>query len=186
MLKVEYTNPMSNIEYEVKVLDIDVNLVEQKILDLGGKKLAKQQFKRYIFDTVPATKNKWIRLRTDGTKATLALKISKSDAVDGVEEYETEVDNFDQTRQILQLSGLTESSYQENSRQLFEIDGLEISIDSWPKIPPYLEIEGKNDSEVTNMLKKLDLESYKTTSLPTKDVYQMYGLNLDELNPLTF
>ncbi len=177
---------MNNVEYEIKVLDIDTTSVEQDILRLGGQKIGEQKFKRYIFDVNPPTKNKWIRLRTDGQKTTLTLKINKSDSIDGTEEYETTVNDLNTTRQILLQSGLKQVSYQENNRLLFELDGLEISIDSWPQIPPYLEIEGDNEELVKTMLKKLGLDKQRTTSLPTKEVYKMYDLDLDKLNPLTF
>lgn len=51
----------------------------------------------------PADPHKWIRLRTDGEKSTLTIKhIIQPDAIDGVQEWEVEVSDFQQTHFILE------------------------------------------------------------------------------------
>jgi adenylate cyclase class IV len=56
-----------------------------------------------VYNFTPATYNKWIRLRTNGEKATLCIKeIWDENKIDGVKELEIEVDNFEKTNQILE------------------------------------------------------------------------------------
>jgi hypothetical protein len=50
----------------------------------------------------PPIPSKWVRLRTDGKKATLTVKhIIDPQAIDGTKEREIIVDNFDTTNNLL-------------------------------------------------------------------------------------
>ena len=40
---------------------------------------------------------------------------------------------------------------------MYVLNGVEISIDSWPMIPTYAEIEGKSDEDVTKYIKIIRL-----------------------------
>jgi len=61
------------IEYEVRALEINKEEFIKKIEDLGAKKIGDFEQKRYVYDLVPYKSDcEWIRLRTNGKKATLA------------------------------------------------------------------------------------------------------------------
>lgn len=98
------------IEYETRVLEIDKNKLEEKLKLLGAKKQGDFEYKRRVYDFKPVDKSKWIRLRTDGTKTTLTLKEVKSDKIDGTEECEIIVSDFDETNIILNKLGYTSRS----------------------------------------------------------------------------
>jgi adenylate cyclase class 2 len=169
------------IEYEVKILDIDVAEITKNLSEIGYTPQRKRSFRRIIFDTIPEDKNKWVRLRTDGFITTLTYKEYLRDSIDGVKEIEVEVDNFENCRSLLESSGLRSRSYQENSRTDFINKSMsaEISIDEWPNIPPYLEIESKSVGDVEKMVSDLKLESHEKTSETTANVYKRYGLTLE-------
>ena len=177
---------MITTEYEIKVLNIDVVTVRKKLLDEGFKELPQQNFRRnvYTLDNV----NAWIRLRTDGGKTTLTYKEYVADTIDGVKELETTVGDFSAMHGILEKAGLTSKTYQENRRTRFEKPGavVEVSIDEWPHVPPYMEIEGGSEDEVRKYLQLLDLSNHEQTSAPTSEVYKRYGLDLDNYMNLTF
>ena len=61
-------------EFEVRVLDINEEEFIKKIEALGAKFINKHNQVRYVYDFNPKIENKWIRLRTDGIKTTLAIK----------------------------------------------------------------------------------------------------------------
>ena len=65
-------------------------------------------------------------------------------------------------------------------------DGVEIDIDSWPMIPTYVEIEGKNEEEVMNTLEILELPKDKVTTLDVDSVYKKYGIDLKVIKVLKF
>lgn len=165
-----------NIEFEVKVLDINTERLKAKLSDLGAEYKGSFNFKRYIF--ILNDENSWIRLRTDGSNHTLTYKKAVNDAIDGVEEVEVNVSNFSKTKSILQKCGLSIKSYQENSRELYTLDDVEVTIESWPNIPPYAEIEGKSKFAVEQMIDKLQFANDKLTSKPVSEIYKHYGLSL--------
>lgn len=129
---------------------------------------------------------KWIRLRTNGKDSTLTYKDIVSDKIDGTKEIEIEVSDFDKTNFFLNKIGFRAKAYQENNRILYKCEEVEIAIDSWPLIPTYIEIEGKKQEDVYNMLEKLDLEKEKVTTKNVQAIYESYGIVLDSIKELKF
>lgn len=178
---------MSHIEYEVRVLDIDKEEVLKKLHDLGAVLIGDFFQKRYLYDFKPVNPSKWIRLRTNGTKSTLTIKNVEKATVDGTKELEIEVSDFQLTNEILNELGYIPRGIQENKRLQYELNGVEIDIDTWPKIPTYLEIEGSSEKEVFDTLALLEIEKVKATSLDVENIYQeVYGIDLQEETYLSF
>ena len=73
-------------EYEVRVLDINKEKLVEQLEKLGAIKIGDFEYKRRVFNFNPPTNNKWIRLRTDGTKTTLTIKKLTSLEIDGTKE----------------------------------------------------------------------------------------------------
>ena len=65
---------MSNIEYEAKIYDVDPADIAGKLAKLDAKEVGSYNFRRYVFDTIPAKPDRWVRLRSDGKQATLTVK----------------------------------------------------------------------------------------------------------------
>src|SRR3989344_2464509 len=99
---------------------------------------------------------------------------------------EIDVDNFEKTHLFLGKLGFIAKGYQENKRISYVLNNVEIEIDFWPHIPPYLEIEGKSKENVEMMIKKLGFAVSKATSINTTDVYKKYGINLNSIKELKF
>jgi len=173
-------------EFETKILDIDVNKMISKLESLSAKKIKEKNQKRYIYDFSPKKDNSWIRLRTDGEKTTLTIKEIENDKINGTKEFEILVDDFENTNIILEKLGYVSRNYQENKRISYILNGVEIEIDFWPKIPPYLEIEGKSVSEVEETIKLLGYEISQATSINTTDVYKKYGIDIESIQVLKF
>lgn len=173
-----------DIEYEIKVLDVDTKKLRVKLGDLGFIQHEQQEFRRYIYAI--ESKNAWVRLRTNGKKTTLAYKQYIKDSIDGVKELEIDVSDFSKSHELMQLLGYKASAYQENRRSVFTLDDIEISIDEWPLIPAYAEIEAKDKATVEKYLDKIDLQSNRTTSKPTSHVYKLYGYDISSFEHLAF
>ena len=58
-------------EYEVRILEVDVEKVKDRLEKLKAKMKWDQIQKRYVYDLQPVEKGKWIRLRTNGKNTTL-------------------------------------------------------------------------------------------------------------------
>lgn len=176
-----------NIEFELRVLEVDENEMIKKLEALGAEKVGEFDQKRYVYDFVPKRENEWIRLRTNGSKTTLAYKNVEKNTVDGTKELEIEVSSLEKTNEMLKILGYTPKAYQENRRVRYMLDGIEIDIDSWPKIPTYMEIEGDSEETVLHMVEKLEIPKEKITYLNCEDIYkEIYGINIDEIKELRF
>ena len=176
-----------NIEYEVRVLEIDELEIIKKLEQLGAKKAGEWEQKRYVYDTNPINENAWFRLRTNGTETTLTYKNVEKNTIDGTHELEIVVSDFDKTNDMLELMGYHHRGYQENKRIRYILDGIEIDLDSWPLIPTYMEIEGNNEDEVNNILTKLNIPKEKITCLNCQDIYkEIYHIDIDEIKNLSF
>jgi adenylate cyclase class 2 len=174
------------IEHEAKVLDIDPDTIKQRILDKGGRKLGEQLMRRYVYDIAPGMDGKWIRLRDNGNETTLAVKEITSDAIDGTHEVEVTVDDFATTNALLEMLGFTAKSYQENKRASFTLAGVQLEIDSWPQIPPYLEIEAATKEDVLRAAELLGYTEADLTGENTIKIYARHGIDLNTVRELRF
>ncbi|MGW0249296.1 class IV adenylate cyclase [Nocardia goodfellowii] len=175
------------IEYEAKVLDIDPMVTEQAILAKGGRRTAATVLlRRYVYDIAPGDESRWIRLRDNGSGPTLAVKEIRNDSIDGTDEVEVEVSSFEATNELLAKLGFTPRGYQENRRTSFELDGVQLEIDEWPMIPPYLEIEGPSQEDVVRIAQLLGYTEADLTGENTVKVYARHGIDLKALERVSF
>ena len=174
-------------EYELRVLEVNKEEIIKKLEELGATKKGIFEQKRYVYDLRPAEKDKWIRLRTNGTVTTLTYKDIVSNTVDGTKELEIEVESFEKTNEFLERIGFKNRNYPENERIQYILNGVEIDIDSWPMIPTYMEIEGKSKEDVINMKKILNIDETKVTTLNCSDIYkQIYKIDISTIKELKF
>ena len=174
------------VEYETKVLNIDVEAVKQQLKELGAVFVGKKNFRRYVYDMNPPQAEKRMRLRTDGKITTLTIKhIVDGKAIDGVHEREVGVEDFDQMNTLLEQLDYRAKSYQENVRESFILGDCNLEVDSRPLIPAYLEIEWPNKKAVVEVLRKLSV-SGEVTSENTTEVYKRYGINIKDYPTLSF
>jgi adenylate cyclase class 2 len=173
-------------EIEGKILNIDAGVMKRRLLDMGATHQGDFFQKRYVFDVVPPRSGVWLRLRTDGNQTTLAIKVRNNDEVDGTEEFEIAVDNFEKTLKLLKTAGIKPKNYQENKRSTFKLGNVTISIDQWPMLNPYLEIEAPTKQRLTYMVKELGYKTEELTGLNTIKIYKKMGINLNEIKQLRF
>lgn len=174
-------------EYEIRILEIDVNKIVKKLNDLGAKKVGEYNQKGYVYDLKPKSNGKWIRLRTNGDVTTLCYKDVVDDTINGTKEVEIVVDDFDKTNELLERIGFISRNYQENKRIQYILNGVEIDIDSWPLIPTYLEIEGSSEEEVLKIKDLLEVDESKVTTLNCEDIYnKVYNIDVMSIKELKF
>lgn len=175
-------------ERELTVLNIDVEDFIKRLEELGAKKQGEFLQRRYVFDVKPINPNKWIRLRTNGQKTTLTIKeIKDRNSIEGTNELEIVVDDFDKTNEILNELGYQARNYQENYRRVYLFDNTEISIDSWPLIPTYAEIEGKTNEDVERVLELVNTKDYQVTTFDVESIYrEIYGIDIMKEKELKF
>lgn len=150
-------------EYEVKFFPIDLKIMRQKLQDAGASlKTPERLMRRCVFsaEANPGMTCTYIRIRDEGDKVTMSAKQHATDGkIDSQKEYETTVRDFETARQILLQAGLTQTGFQENKRETWQMpDGTLVELETWLQLPNYLEIEGKSENAVkkTAALLKLD------------------------------
>ena len=174
-------------EYEIRILEINQDEMIKKLETLGATKKGEFEQKRYVYDLKPVQNGKWIRLRTNGKKTTLAYKDIVSDTIDGTKEVEFEVSSISDAEEFLNKIGFNYRSFQENKRIQYILDGVEIDIDTWPMIPTYMEIEGESEEKVNKMIEKLDVDKSKITALNCDDIYRnIYNIDISGIKELKF
>lgn len=149
----------TNREFETKVLDINPEEVIQKLRQLGADETPETLSKRFMCD-LESVDIEVIRLRTNGKKTTLTYKhkIRGNTKIGETIEIEVEVADFDKTAALLSKIPFKFILYQENKSHIFRLDEIEFSIDTWPLLPSYLEIESFNQKKVAYGLKLLGME----------------------------
>ena len=173
------------IEYETKVLNIDVNEIMQKLRKLGAEEKEEVLMKRWVYDINP-NKRETIRIRDEGDKITVTYKQKTSYQIGDTEEIEIEVSSFDLAASIFHKLGIKNIYYQENKRKIFRLNNLEFCLDSWPNLPTYLEVESDSVKGVQRGLTLLGLVGKDIGNLPVWEIYQMSGVDIHVFPELKF
>jgi hypothetical protein len=63
---------------------------------------------------------------------------------------------------------------------------VEFDIDSWPNIPPYLEIEAETWGKIDETITWLGLNPMDKKIFSTNQVYKIYGINVKDYPIMTF
>ena len=86
---------------------------------------------------------------------------------------------------ILTKIGLKARNYQENRRHQFKYKNTEIDIDTWPLIPTYVEIEGKDEQTIKEVCADLGLNYEKATTMDVTDIYKnIYNIDILKIKEL--
>lgn len=180
------------IEFETQILNINPEEVADKLRALGASETPEILQKRYTFDIecLDAKEpglGEWIRLRQVGDKVELTYKNRQGTGINDTTELEVLVSDFEQTAAIIsKLKCFSGQYYQENKRTKFKLKGIEFCLDTWPKIPTFLEVESSSEEKVRAGLKLLGLEGKDEGHIGTINIYKKYGFNLHDYKELKF
>ena len=142
---------MSEQEIECRFLEIDKNALVKKLIELGahdeGEKMLEETI---IYDPELKwqTSNKLIRLRKIGDKVKLTYKEHRKQAVDGAHEIEFGIDDMQKAEGLFESIGFKPFRHQQKRRHTLQLHGVTFDIDTWPKIPTYVELEGKTEGDL--------------------------------------
>ncbi len=147
-------------EIEVKFVDIDIDEVRRRLESLRAVCEQPMRLMRRALVETPemAAIDAFLRLRDEGDKVTLTYKQHLKSGIEAAREIETTVGDFDATKALLEASGMRFHTYQESRRETWQMGGVEVVIDEWPWMPPYIEIEGNNEAEVKQAAQTLGFD----------------------------
>jgi adenylate cyclase class 2 len=147
-------------EIEAKFLNVNHENVRKKLTRLGAVcEQPMRLMKRVTIDTPDMTKKgAWVRVRDEGHRITIAYKQLDGLTIDGTQEIEIEVSNFDAAIQLLAAAGLPHGSFQETKREAWQLGEAEIVLDEWPWLKPFIEIEASSEAAVRKVAQQLGFE----------------------------
>lgn len=171
-------------EREVKVLNIDKEEIERKLIGLGANLIKDENQINYRFETedgfLKRTYNGYLRIRitnnllTGETKHTLTFKRSlKRNALRVNEETETEISDWENTAKILELLGYKQKRPGYKHRRSYVYDNITFEIDTWDEetySKPYLEIEMTSEEDLEKAILLLDLDRSQVTTKPIDEL----------------
>jgi adenylate cyclase class 2 len=176
-------------EVETKVLDINTDEIIQKLLSLGAEKILETRLSVDWFRQkgIAEGKDSWfLRIRSDSAgKHEVTWKAVAE--VLGVARKHKEINfNIDDPMKMADLFeelGLEKYAHQEKDRKSFLLKDWRFDIDQYPEMPAYLEIEGKDESHIKEVLKLLDLEKNRTWAKGERTLIQeIYKLDWYSMN----
>jgi adenylate cyclase class 2 len=150
-----------NREIEAKFLEIQVLEFKKKLTEVGATDKGEKLLQETIFydtDLSWLKEHMFVRIRADGDTITVTYKHSKEKSVDGTEEIEIQVDDANQAHLLLERFGLVAYRKQQKKRHSFLLDNVKVDIDTWPKIPTYVELEGDSEADLKKVAAKLGLD----------------------------
>lgn len=182
-------------EIEAKFLDVDHDDLRAKLQALGATcKQPMQLMRRKNFDfpdnRLDDERNAWVRVRDEGNKITMTYKQLDSREIDGTQEVNLTVDDFDSACSFLETIGLVCKTVQETRRESWLLDGCEVELDEWPWIRPFVEIEGADEAALRLVADKLGLDWAKVCHGSVEIAYQsdfdVTGKDIDHIPVITF
>ncbi|OHA91944.1 MAG: hypothetical protein A3J09_00355 [Candidatus Zambryskibacteria bacterium RIFCSPLOWO2_02_FULL_51_21] len=166
------------IEVEAKFPDTDPDSLREKLKSLGATlEYPEVLMRRKVFDYEDRRLEKiggWIRVRDEGNKITLTYKQLNDRTLHGTKEVEVIVDDFDKTCELLLAIGLKLRSYQETRREKWKLNGVEITIDTWPWIPTFVEVEATDEASVRKAVELLGFDWSQARHGSVENIYQMH------------
>src|SRR5690606_30924057 len=94
----------------------------------------------------------------EGHRVTMTYKQYDELTVTGTKEIEVEVSDFTATVAILEQAGLPAHTYQETRRETWRLGDVEIVLDEWPWVKPYIEIEGQSEKQLRECAAQLGFD----------------------------
>jgi adenylate cyclase class 2 len=140
--------------------------------------------RRTVFDSGP---HSFARVRDEGDKIVMTYKnFEDEDSIMGVKEVNLIVNNYDDAVNFIAGCGLKQKALQETYREIWTLDGVEITIDTWPWIPTYTEIEGASEEAVWSVAERLGLKKEDAMFGAVDKIYNhYYGVDMDIVDSQT-
>src|SRR3989344_4191930 len=166
-------------ELEAKFLDIDKEALRNKLKEIGAKLIYPERLmKRNVFDYPDERLEKegaWVRVRDEGdNKITLSYKRLVDRTLQGTKEITLDVNSFDTMTSFLLAIGLKQDAYQETKREKWELNGSEITIDTWPWIQSFIEIESPTEDKLKKISGDLGFDWSQAMHGSVETAYQRY------------
>lgn len=187
-------------EIEVKFLDVRHDEVRERLRKAGAIcKHPLRLMRRAIIDypdrrLQTGIAGAWasVRVRDEGDRVTCTYKHVASDGKDSMHEVEFTISSYANAIEFFKAIGLVVYTEQETKRETWQLGDVEVELDEWPWLPPYIEIEGPSEAAVRQAAEKLGYDFGKALRGSSYTAYRMYypkmapDETVDSITHLTF
>jgi adenylate cyclase class 2 len=175
-------------EYEATFVGVDKDEMRSRLVAAGATLVRPEFLQRRVPFDLPGGQHShdaWVRVRDEGDKITLSLKMITGERIEDQKEMSLTVDDFDKAVAMMEMIGCREKSYQETKRELWTLDGAEITIDEWPFLEPFVEVEGESEEVVKAVSEKIGFNYADAKFCAVGTLYfEKYGIYPGEVNNL--
>lgn len=180
-----------NREIEVRFLEIDKDALIATLISLGATDFGED----FLTDTIYYDKamtwreagDKTVRLRQNKKGAKVAYKNHFEHSAHGTTEYEISVDNPDIAHLLLEAIGLEAYRKQEKKRHSLKLGEVMFDIDTWPRMPTYVELEGPSEDALKIAAEKVGLLWEKVIfENPRTVIEKYYNIPVGNMKYFTF
>lgn len=151
----------NNTELEVRFINLDIPSIKQKLKELGAKNHGEDFLREvmiYDKDFTWREERKVVRIRKTKKQTLVAFKHHSTTGSTHAKEIEFEVTDGEKVQQFLEAIGLKTYRIQEKKRHTYTLSNVTIDIDTWPTMPPYIELEGKSEKELKDLASLLGID----------------------------
>lgn len=181
-----------NIEFEATFLQVDKEDVRERLREAGAFLVHEEYLmKRSVFDPPHHIDGGWLRVRQEYENITLSFKVVDGNKITDQKEVELVINSFEEGELFLTSIGATKKAYQETLRELWKLDDVDITIDTWPGLHPFVEVEGESEEVVKKVSEKIgfdytDAEFCEVSLIYEKELGIPSDIMKDDMPLITF
>ena len=162
-------------EIEATFLSVDKDNLRKKLTDAGFELQTPEYLMRrktFDFSYVAPGRNKWGRVRQESDRVTMTIKEVCGSDINDTYEVELVVNDFGTASAFFEACNIPAKAFQENMREVWNRDDVEVTIDTWPGLNPLVEIEAETEKSVRDVSKELDFDFKKAVFGSIDIVYE--------------
>jgi adenylate cyclase class IV len=176
-------------EFEAQILDIDPIEFRKKVKGIGGRLIHKNtKLQRTVYSLCGDSSKGFVRVRLEGDGSTTMTSKIYTKSKDFPQEYEVGVQGtYDEAKSFLDSLQLPPRASQETYREKWSLPSVagvrEITIDLWPGLPPYAEIDCDTEETLKSVIVMFRIEESTIAYGPSAKKYEhYYGIDPDIIN----
>lgn len=177
-------------EIEARFLEINKQELVQQLHAIGAVDKGEKMLSEVIlYDSEEKwlEEHRYVRLRTMEGKTVLTYKQNVAQTIDSAREIEFSVPDANLAEEFLESIGLVAFRHQQKRRHTFVKDEVVIDIDTWPKIPTYVELEGPSEAAIKSVAAALNLDwAHAMFDDARKIIEEHYDISVTQLRWFTF
>ncbi|MFH1099151.1 MAG: CYTH domain-containing protein [Candidatus Uhrbacteria bacterium] len=147
-------------EFEAKCVVTSIEDARQRLVRIGAQCVRPERLlRRSVFDFPDGALDRrgaWARVRDEGNCITMSYKQApERSTIADCFETELVIDSYEHGVAFCEDLGMIRKSYQETKRESWETGDAKFDIDTWPGIPPFIEVEAVDEAIVRRYVEAL-------------------------------